>query len=53
MFLTVCSFDVGDVPKDLHFVYRFDDAFSLAREGTYGNTQAVYQEFVREMERFT
>ena len=53
MFLTACSFGVGDVPEDLNFIYRFDDAFSLAREGTYGDTNTVRREFVHEMERFT
>ena len=53
LFLTACSFEVGDVPDDLHFIYRFDDAFSLAREGTYGDTQTVYRDFVHELERFT
>lgn len=53
LFLTVCGFGVGDVPDDLHFIYRIDDAFSLAREGTYGDTETVYREFIHEMERFT
>jgi len=41
------------VPDDLHFVYRFDDAFSLAREGTYGEPQSVYRDFVHELDKFT
>jgi hypothetical protein len=53
LFLTTCSFGVRDVPDDLHFIYRFDDALSLAREGTYGDTDTVRREFVHEMERFT
>ena len=53
LFLTVCRFPVSELPDDLHFIYRFDDAFSLAREGTYGDTETVYREFVHEMERFT
>src|SRR5262245_28053964 len=27
LFLTACSFGISDVPDDLRFVYRFDDAF--------------------------
>ena len=41
------------VPKDFHFAYRFDDAFSLAREGTYGNEDDVRREFINELKRFT
>jgi len=52
LFLTACSF-VEDVPEDLRFMYRFHDAFSLARDGTYGDTESVYREFVNELERFT
>jgi hypothetical protein len=53
LYLTACSFAIGDVPEDLDFIYRFDDAFSLAGEGTYGETETVYREFVCEMGRFT
>jgi hypothetical protein len=53
LFLTVVRFPVAELPDDLHFIYRFDDAFSLAREGTYGDTETVYREFIHEMERFT
>lgn len=52
LFLTACSFDVGEVPEDLLFIHRYDDAFSLARDGTYGDRETVFREFVREMERF-
>ena len=41
------------VPKDLHFMFRFDDAFSLARDGVYGEPQAVYRDFICELEKFT
>ena len=50
LFLTACGFGVADVPGDLHFIYRIDDAFSLARDGSYGDTESVYREFVHEME---
>lgn len=52
LFLTVAHFPVAELPDDLHFIYRFDEAFSLAREGTYGDTETVYREFIHEMERF-
>ena len=52
LFLTACSFSVSDVPDDLRFVYRFDDAFSLARDGTYGEPKTVYREFIQELEKF-
>ncbi len=45
-------FESGDVPKDLSFVYGFDDAFSLAREGAYGQPEDVLREFLTELERF-
>jgi hypothetical protein len=53
LFHTVCRFPFSDLPHDLHFIYRFDDAFSLAREGTYGEPETVYREFIHEMEKFT
>jgi hypothetical protein len=53
LFLTACSFGAGDVPDDLRFLYRFDDAFSLAHEGTYGEAETVYREFIHELEKFT
>ena len=52
LFLTACGFGVGDVPEDLHFVYRFDDAFSLSREGTYGDPETVYREFIHSFMRW-
>lgn len=53
LYLTACSFEVSEVPDDLHFIYGFDDAFFLAREGTYGESETVYREFVRELDRFS
>ena len=37
----------------LRFIYQFDDAFALARNGSYGDTKTVYREFVEAMEKFT
>lgn len=53
LYLIACGFAVTDVPDDLHFVYHFDDAFSLAREGVYGDTETVYQEFIHELDKLT
>ncbi len=53
LFLSVCRFPFSDVPDDLHFIYRFEDAFSLAREGIYGEPKTVYREFMHELEKFT
>ncbi len=41
-----------DVPSEFQFVYRFDDAFDLARDGVCGNTDAVRREFIDELQRF-
>ncbi|MBI3880757.1 MAG: hypothetical protein HY301_11955 [Verrucomicrobia bacterium] len=42
-----------DVPAEFSFAYRFDDAFSLAREGTFGDEGTVRREFTDELQRFT
>lgn len=42
-----------DVPREFSFVYRFDDAFSLAREGIVGDEENVRREFTDELQRFT
>ena len=47
MYLTACM--VGNLPEDLRFLYYFEDAFSLARQETYGDIGAVYQDFLQEM----
>lgn len=49
---TVLWSDPGDVPGDLGFIYHFDDAFSHAREGIYGEPEAVLHEFRCELEKF-
>jgi hypothetical protein len=53
LFRACCQFGYEELPKDLRFVYHFDDAFSLAREGTYSNTRTVYREFVDELGKHT
>jgi hypothetical protein len=40
------------VPTDLQFLYRFDDAFCLAHDGTYSDREAIYRELLSELERF-
>lgn len=51
LFLTAC-FVHNKVPKDLQFMFRFDDAFSLAQDGIYGEPQTVYRDFVQELGKF-
>ena len=52
LFLTACAFYPAEIPADLQFLYRFDDAFSLARTGTYGEPDTVYKEFISELGRY-
>lgn len=40
------------VPADLGFLYRFEDAFYLANEGTCGDRDTVFEEFLSELGRF-
>ena len=47
------ALSVPGIPKDLNFAYNFDAAFSLARDGTYGNEDDVRREFLKELKRFT
>lgn len=49
-FLTACS-DVSNVPKDLNFIYGFDDAFFLANHGTFGDFETIYREFIGELDK--
>jgi len=42
----------SDMPEDLHFVYRTDEAFSLAREGAHGDLPTATREFMLELEKF-
>jgi len=49
---TVLSFDYSEVPADLRFPDRIDDAFSLARQGTYGTRETAYQYFLLELNKF-
>ena len=53
LFSTGCKYLSSNVPEDLHFIYRFDDTFSLAADGIYGDSKTVYQEFIRELSKFS
>jgi hypothetical protein len=44
---------LSDVPNEFSFVYHFDDAFSLAQEGTFGDEEMVRKEFIEELRKFT
>jgi hypothetical protein len=37
---------LADHPKDLDPLFRFSDAFALARDGTYGDTESEKQQFL-------
>jgi len=43
---------VGDVPEDLFFINRYDDAFLLARQDMYGDVNTIREELIREMDEF-
>jgi hypothetical protein len=47
------AFIVENVPEDLRFICRYDDEFSLARQGIYGDFDTVYKKFVEEMDGAT
>lgn len=51
IYRTVLMF--SDVPAEFSFVFHFDDAFSLAREGIFGDEDAVRKEFMDELRRFS
>jgi len=52
LYLSVVRSSPDDVPNEFKFIYRFDDAFTLAREGIYGNPLAVHEEFLSELHLF-
>jgi hypothetical protein len=51
LFRTAC-FSPQPIPKDLNFMFSYDDKFSLARDGIFGDLQAVYSSFIAELEKF-
>ncbi len=52
LFRTAERSPMGDLPKDLSFVYRIDEAFSLANDGIYGKPEAVLRDFLSELAKF-
>jgi hypothetical protein len=48
----IAAGELDRIPKEFSFIYRFDDAFYLAREGTYGRLEDVHAEFIAELARF-
>lgn len=51
LFFSVCC-RKEKLPEEFSFLYHFDDAFYLGREGIYGSEKAVYDDFVSELRRF-
>jgi hypothetical protein len=52
LYFTACRAP-SKVPKDLHFMFRFDDEFELAHAGIYGDRQNIYRGLIHELEKFT
>ena len=52
LFRTACH-AASQLPEDLNFMFQYDDAFSLARDGIYGDSQTIYRDFIQELEEFT
>lgn len=48
----IAAGELDRMPKEFSFIYRFDDAFYLAREGTYGRLEEVHADFLAELARF-
>ena len=42
----------GTIPDEFSFIYHFEDAFYLGREGVYGSEKAVYEDFLSELSSF-
>jgi hypothetical protein len=51
LFMTAAG-DFDKMPKEFSFIYRFDDAFSLAHEGMHGRLEDVRSDFIAELKRF-
>jgi hypothetical protein len=50
IYLSVAT--LSDVPDEFSFVNHFDDAFTLARDGTFGDEDTVRREFIEVLRRF-
>ncbi|HLX70536.1 MAG TPA: hypothetical protein VKV04_12995 [Verrucomicrobiae bacterium] len=44
---------LSKVPREFSFIYGYDDAFVLAKDGTYGDADTVLKEFTEDLQRFT
>ena len=42
----------AEVPEELNFLSRYDDAFDLAKAGVSGDLASVRDAFIKELERF-
>ena len=49
---TAAWIDPEGMPEDLHFLYHFDDAFFLAKDGSFGRPEDVVRDFLTELARF-
>jgi hypothetical protein len=49
---SVASWYPKGMPDEFSFIFHFDDAFYLAKEGIYGGTDAVYADFVAHLKRY-
>ena len=48
LFMLACA-NLDEMPDEFSFIYHFDDAFYLGREGIYGSEEAVYADFLAEL----
>lgn len=49
LYMLACP-NLDDMPDEFSFIYPFEDAFYLGREGIYGSEEAVYADFLAELE---
>ena len=52
LYLLLAQYFVDTLPSDFQFIYRFGDAFDLARQGIYGDLKSVGEEFTDELKHF-
>lgn len=49
---SVASWYPKGMPNEFSFIFHFDDAFYLAKEGIYGGTDVVFADFVAHLKRY-
>lgn len=49
---SIASWYPKEMPREFSFIFHFDDAFYLAKEGIYGGTDAVFADFVAHLARY-